>query len=109
MWHSLHVGLDRFGRSLFLSFDSLTRQIGRKTFDCGGTEGLGDGLLATASATAASTTPTTSASALAFLPRGRRPRLLMRVGGLFASGLRFKLGLGGGGNLGLWMARFEIS
>jgi hypothetical protein len=61
---------------------------------------LGDGLLAAASTSSASTAPATSASTLAFCSGCRLARLL-RVGGFFVSGLRFKLGFGCGRNFGL--------
>ena len=107
MRHSLNFGLGGFRRSVFGGFNSLTGQVGRNAFDCGGTEGLGDGLLPTAPTTAASTTTTASAPTLTFLP-GWRARLLVRIDGFFARGLRFNFGLGDGRNFSLVITRLEI-
>ena len=108
MRHSLHFGLGRLRRLLLGGFNSLTGQVGRDAFDCGGTEGLGDGLLPTAPTTAASTTTTASTPTLTFLPRCCRARLLVRIDGFFARGLRFYFGLGDGRNFSLVITRLEI-
>jgi hypothetical protein len=71
-------GFGRFGLFLGPFVDLLNWQVGDNAFG-GGTEGLGDGLLATASASAASTTAATSASTLAFFPCDWLAGLLGRI------------------------------
>jgi hypothetical protein len=107
MRRSLGFGFGPFGRTFFGAlFDSLNRDDPLRS---GGTESLGDGLLATAPASATSTTTATSASTLAFSASACLAGLLGGVRGLFGSGLRFKLRLGGGGNFGLVMARLKMA
>jgi hypothetical protein len=72
-------GFGRFGLFLGPFVDLLNWQVGDNAFGGGGTEGLGDGLLATASTSAASTSAATSASTLAFFPRDWLAGLLGRV------------------------------
>ena len=80
---------DSVGRTLFGRF---LWQIGDDAFRGGGTEGLSDGLLATASTSSASSSSPTSASP-AFSASALRARWLAGVGGLFARGLPFNLSL----------------
>jgi hypothetical protein len=94
---------DSVGRTLFGRF---LWQIGDDAFRGGGTEGLSDGLLATASTSSASSSSPTSASP-AFSASALRARWLAGVGGLFARGLPFNLRFGGGRNFSLVVTRLK--
>jgi hypothetical protein len=107
--YSLRFGFGGIWRFLDSFVYLLTWQVQDNAFCGGWTEGLGNGLFPPASTSSASTTAPASASTLAFASSCRLARLLMRVGRFFARGLRFELRLGGGGNFGLIVARFDVA
>jgi hypothetical protein len=93
----LRFGFAGIGRRFF-SRRSLSRSIGANVgddaFRGGGRKGLGDGLLATASASTAPTATTAATTTLSLAGGGRlRTRLRGRFdAGFFTDGMRFELG-----------------